>query len=300
MPSYQPLEVAVPGGTLRGGVWGLRGPVVLCAHGITGTHVSFEALADQLGDGVRLVAPDHRGRGRSRDCNGPWGMTQHAADLVAVLDHLGLESADLMVGHSMGGFTAAVTAALYPQRVKRILMVDGGIPVIESTWITRLPFGDAIIEWIVRRIIGPSLTRLDMGFDSIESYRKFWRAHPALAADWSAYMEHYVDYDLVGQPPALRPSTRKDALLADIRSQLEENLMWNCLKQLNLPLRFLRAEGGLMNGKPLYPEKKLQKQLGRVRNASLRSVSGVNHFTIIISERGAREVAAEVRALLSP
>ncbi|MGH7857892.1 MAG: alpha/beta fold hydrolase, partial [Candidatus Binatia bacterium] len=113
MSTYRTFDVSVEGGTLRVGGSGTSGPVVLCSHGITANHVTFDALADELGDGFRILAPDHRGRGRSRDVAGPWGMRAHAADLVAALDHEGIERADVLVGHSMGGFVAAVTAAEY-------------------------------------------------------------------------------------------------------------------------------------------------------------------------------------------
>ena len=71
--------------------------------------MNFEALADQLGDAVTLLAPDLRGRGRS-SAGGPYGMAAHADDLMAVLDHAGAADA-LVVGHSMGGFAAVVAAA---------------------------------------------------------------------------------------------------------------------------------------------------------------------------------------------
>ena len=47
MAAYRTFDVAVEGGTLRAGAWGTDGPLVLCSHGITGNHVSFEALVDR-------------------------------------------------------------------------------------------------------------------------------------------------------------------------------------------------------------------------------------------------------------
>ncbi len=107
---YRTFDLPVTGGTLHTAVWGTQGPVVLCSHGLTANHTEFQALADQLGDEFRVIAPDHRGRGRSCDITGPWGMAAHATDLVALLDHLGIRKVDLLLGHSMGGFVAAITA----------------------------------------------------------------------------------------------------------------------------------------------------------------------------------------------
>ena len=63
--AYEVFDVQVPGGTLRVGRWGSGPGLVIAAHGLTGSHVNFEALAEQLGDAVTLLAPDLRGRGRT-------------------------------------------------------------------------------------------------------------------------------------------------------------------------------------------------------------------------------------------
>ena len=49
-------------------------PVVLAAHGITGTGVSWNIVRDQLGDDVTFIAPDLRGRGKAA----AWGRATHA------------------------------------------------------------------------------------------------------------------------------------------------------------------------------------------------------------------------------
>ena len=291
------IDVPVQGGLLRVAVWGDRGPVVLCAHGITANHAEFLWLADQLKD-CRLIAPDLRGRGRSNGITGPWGMAAHAADMIAVLDHLGIKQADVLLGHSMGGFVAAVAAGQYPDRFKKVLMVDGGIPLFDIRFIAWLPFSRWIVEKIVQKVIGPSLTRLDMTFADRAAYHAFWRPHPAVKDDWSPYFERYIDYDLEGEPPALRPSTRKSALLDDARTQLVENLVPRSLKQIRCPVRFLRAPRGIMNAAALYDERKLAKAAGGIGTFSSVTIPDVNHFTILLSERGAKAVAAEVRQLL--
>lgn len=296
---YRTFDVPVQGGTLRVGQWGERGPVVLCSHGITGNHTTFQHLADQLAHEVRLVAPDHRGRGRSNGIAGPWGMAAHAADMVAVLDHLKIGQAEVLVGQSMGGFVGAVTAAQYPQRVRKVLMVDGGIPLMNAGFITWLPFSNYLIERITQRIIGPSLTRLEMTFASREAHYQFWRAHPALAQDWSPEFERYFDYDLEGTAPALRSSVRKDALLRDVRTQIIEGLVPRSLKALRCPVRFLAAERGVMNDKALYDEARLAREGAKLKDFSHARIAGVNHFTILMSTRGAQAVAAEVRQLLA-
>lgn len=294
---YRTFDVPVSGGSLRVAEWGEAGPVILCVHGITATHAEFFPVAEALGAGFRVIAPDLRGRGRSNGIEGPWGMQAHAADVAAVLDHLGLPKADVLLGHSMGGFVAAVAAATYPERFGAVLMVDGGLPLMNVGFLGQLPFSDFLIEKLVRRIIGPSLDRLAMSFESREAYRAFWKKHPALAPYWSDYVERYVDYDLTGEPPALRPSTRKEALLRDVRTQLVENVVPESLKRIRVPVRFLRASRGMFDGAPLYRESVVRKGASGIREFSLATVNG-NHFTIVMSAAGGATVAAEIRGLL--
>jgi lipase len=57
------FDVEVPGGSLRVGQWGDGPAGVAAVHALTGTHMRFEVLADQLGTAAAVLAPDLRGRG---------------------------------------------------------------------------------------------------------------------------------------------------------------------------------------------------------------------------------------------
>ena len=122
----------------RGAVGRRATRCVVAAHGITGNHRSWQGVARALDDDVTLIAPDLRGRGRSADLPGPFGMRAHAADLVAVLDHLELDQA-VLAGHSMGAYVAAVAATTDPDRWRRVVLVDGGVPLRCPTASTPTP-----------------------------------------------------------------------------------------------------------------------------------------------------------------
>ena len=198
--AYQAFDVPVREGKLHVGRWGSGPAVVLAAHGLTGTHMNFEALADQLGDAVTLLAPDLRGRGRST-AGGPYGMAAHADDLMAVLDHAGVADA-LVVVIPWAASPRSWPPAL-PGRVRDLVAVDGGLP-LELGSLAGLP-----VEEAVRAVLGPSLDRLAMTFPSPQAYLEYWRPHPALAADWNDYIERSFSYDLAGQAPELASSVRR-------------------------------------------------------------------------------------------
>jgi lipase len=288
------IGIAVDGGLLRVGVWGPDSgdvPVVLAVHGITASHLSWAPVARQLPD-VRLIAPDLRGRGRSADLPGPWGMARHAEDLARVVKALDAPNV-IVAGHSMGAFAAVVFNHMYPALVRRLLLVDGGLP---------LPLPPNLsADQLTALILGPALTRLSMTFPDRNAYREFWRRHPAFATDWNSDVEAYVDYDLVGEEPELVSCVRPEAVREDSKDQIEGAALREATSALvSLRLVFLRAPRGLQGEPPgLYPDELLGSYASVFPEMRYRTVPDVNHYTLLLSERGAAAVAGEIRALLA-
>lgn len=293
MPNYRTESIAVAGGKLHVGIWGSRGPVLLCSHGITANHKSFQLLAEELADDFQLVAPDHRGRGKSAAISAPWGMTAHADDMARVLHGLGIERADLMVGHSMGAFVSVVTQARYPELVDRLMLVDGGLPLFDV-----LP--DLSAEQLIDAVIGPAMQRLDMTFASEEAYLDFWREHPAFARrqDWNEALETYLRNDLGGESPSLKSVVNKAAIVADTQSQLMSDDIVDALASLTKPTCFLQAPRGVLDDAPLYPMERLQGMAAQFPDFEYKSIEDVNHYTIALGARGAQAIAQEVYRFL--
>src|SRR3954470_6559649 len=107
------------------------GPDVVLIHGVTGDlSIWFLCRAMQaLGETRRVTAYDLRGHGYS-DAP-PTGDTSadHAADLFALLDELGIGRATL-VGHSFGGVIALHAAVLAPERVEAVVLSDPYFPAL--------------------------------------------------------------------------------------------------------------------------------------------------------------------------
>lgn len=292
--SYDVVKVPVDGGELTVGRWGSGPRTVVAAHGVTANHTSFHPLADVLGDEFTLLAPDLRGRAGSRDVGPPFGMAAHADDVAAVVRSLAGGGPVTLLGHSMGGFVAAVAAARHPDLVSSVVLVDGGLPLDLG------PAAALPIEDLLKAILGPAIDRLGMTFESVEGYLDYWRPHPALADDWSPYVERYLEADLFDDAGALRPSTRKEAVVADTESDLREGVVEQSLKELHQPVVHLRAPRGLLNQEPpLYPEASLEPWRSVVPQLETELVEDCNHYTILLAEAGARQVAETVRRVLT-
>ena len=121
------LNVAVDGGDLRVLLWGAGKRVAVAVHGITASGMSWQAVARHMPSDWTLAAPDLRGRGHSRDLPGPYGLDRHARDVVAVLRHFG--GRPVLAGHSMGAYVALLARDSHPELVRRLVLVDGGLPL---------------------------------------------------------------------------------------------------------------------------------------------------------------------------
>lgn len=271
-PSH--VSVPVDGGVLTVAVWGELGgePPVLAIHGLTASSRAWVEVASRLPGPV--LAPDLRGRGGSGQLPGPYGMAAHAADCVAVLDALG-EARASVVGHSMGGFVAAVLAHRYPDRVARLVLVDGGPPLPP-------PAGGP------ESVIGPAARRLEMRFASPEEYRDYWRAHPSFA-QWTPAVEAYVDYDLAGNGEDLRSRVSAEAMTADFDDLHTGAAGREAFAALPDGVPFVRAERGMLDEPvPLYADPGV---LSRLR---VTTVPDSNHYSILFGDPGVSAVVASL------
>ncbi len=104
-------------------------PPVIALHGWLDNAASFSPLANFLSD-IRLIAIDFPGHGKSEHRTGAnaYHFVDYAADVILAADELGLEQFTLL-GHSLGAGVAAMIAATVPERIKRLAMVEGLVPV---------------------------------------------------------------------------------------------------------------------------------------------------------------------------
>lgn len=104
--------------------WGpAQGPPVLLVHGITGNAHDWDVLAAAAAGTRRIAALDLRGHGESAWAEGEtYEHLDYMADLLDVIDRLGAPVS--LVGHSIGGHVCLVLAALRPDLVTSLVLVD--------------------------------------------------------------------------------------------------------------------------------------------------------------------------------
>jgi pimeloyl-ACP methyl ester carboxylesterase len=142
-----PFTVATRSGQLSGWVTG-EGPRVLAIHG--GPGMSYDYLDDavaELAGRYRVATFQQRGLAPSTE-RGEFTVAEAVADIAAVLDGLGWDTAYLM-GHSWGGHLVFHAAAGIPDRLAGVLSVDplgavgdGGAEAFGAEMLARVPEAD--------------------------------------------------------------------------------------------------------------------------------------------------------------
>lgn len=171
-----------------------NGIALLCLAGLTRNGRDFDYLAPHLPP-LRLIRMDYRGRGQS-DWTGAetYTLVHESADVLALLDHLGLESVAIL-GASRGGLIGMYLCATAPERVRGLILNDIG-PVIEPAGLARI--GDYIGRRPQARSHGAAAVALGHAMDGFEVPPSRWMQEART---------HYIETDQgldITYDPALR------------------------------------------------------------------------------------------------
>ena len=129
MPNQRRFQL--PGLALAAQEWGTSGGLpILAAHGWLDNAGSFDLLAPALA-GAHVVALDLAGHGLSdsRSADASYNIWQDVGDFLEVAEQLGWQRFNLL-GHSRGAGIATLFAATFPERVDKLVLIEGGVPMI--------------------------------------------------------------------------------------------------------------------------------------------------------------------------
>ena len=127
-------------------------PLLLLVHGGRDHCRNWDATALALRDEWHVVAPDLRGHGDSAwSPDGNYDMLASVYDLAQLVEHLGAPTVTI-VAHSLGGNIALRYTGLYPDRVERLVAIEGlgPSPKVIAEHATR-PLADHLRKWIANK-----------------------------------------------------------------------------------------------------------------------------------------------------
>jgi pimeloyl-ACP methyl ester carboxylesterase/uncharacterized RmlC-like cupin family protein len=134
--SFQAKTIHSPEGADIYVRWGGTGAVVVLLHGYAENSDSWAPLAADLMKDHTVVVPDLRGIGKSSKPTGGYDKKTEAKDIRAVVTALGFDKT-FVVAHDIGNMVAYAYAAMYPDKVDRLVVMDAPIPGVEP-WNTIL------------------------------------------------------------------------------------------------------------------------------------------------------------------
>jgi pimeloyl-ACP methyl ester carboxylesterase len=258
-------------------------PPLVLLHGLSANAHSFGGLvAAGLSPAFRVIAPDLRGRGDSDKPARGYRMADHAADVLALLDVLGLERV-VMGGHSFGAFLSIYLAATRPERVARVVLIDAALR----------------LQPYVRDMLKPSLDRLTQVSPSAAAYLAQVRAAPYLEGQWDPALEGYYRAEIRENPDGTVQSTTSAAAIAQALDAVTSEPWAELVPRVRQPVLLLNAVGpyGPPGSPPLILGEDARYTASVFPNCRYMEVPG-NHMTLVFGANGAvvrREIERFVR-----
>ncbi|WP_394613478.1 alpha/beta fold hydrolase [Lentzea sp. JNUCC 0626] len=215
------MRVPVDGGDLAVEIHDGDTPPVLAIHGVSGSRKLWNWVAAH---GFSLIAPDLRGRGDSAHVPGA-GISQHADDVLNVLDALELPSATV-IGMSMGGYVAVDLAVRHPNRVRALVLVDGGLPMAAHAHMT---------PELLEAAFAPQIAARERTWTADEYLTVQATLNP-LIDPTDPFIREYFAHDLTEDGRLRLPA---ETLVADAKDVIFGASRW---QELTVPTWFVHAE----------------------------------------------------------
>ena len=258
-------------------VWKGGNRTILCLHGITANCRAWDMVASSLAPDYRVLAMDPRGRGLSDKPDTGYTPGCHIRDIISLLDELNLKKVFLM-GHSLGAFISLMFAALHPDRVEKLVLVDGAGD-LDKTRMDQVFVG-----------IKPALDRLEMSFPTEKAYLDHMKAAPSVQP-WLPSIEAYYRHEI----EIVTDRVRTNIKTVHIREESGNVRKIDCAalyEKVRCPTLILRADLGLLSKNDLLlPEDVIQKMMARIPDARRFDVRGTNHYGILFQPHPERDKA---------
>lgn len=253
-------------------------PSIFCIHGLTANCRCWDGMAESLSPAHRVLAVDLRGRGLSDAPDSGYSIEHHCQDLKQVMHTWNMKPVVLM-GHSLGAAIALAFAASFPERVRAVVLVDGGGKLEDDDM-------EAVLQGI-----SPSLERLGRIFASPEEYLETMKRSRHFQP-WNdvceAAFRHELSETQAGLICRIQPGHIKEELQNLGRVDISTTY-----SRIACPVLILRASQGLLGGEQglLLPRSALDRMLRGIPKAGCVDVKGTDHYSILFQPNSQRDRA---------
>jgi pimeloyl-ACP methyl ester carboxylesterase len=250
-------------------------PLLVMMHGYMDVGASFQFVVDQLADGPAgprcIVAPDWRGFGRTQSppTDSYW-FADYVGDLDALIDTLSPEAPVDLVGHSMGGNVVMTFAGVRPQRVRRLVNLEGfGLPDLPAADVPK-----RLITWL-DELKTPQ--RLKPYASLADVAQRLCKNNPRLPSDKALWLAaHWAEEDTDGQWRLLADPAHKRINPVPNRAA-DVIATWSAI---SAPLLWVQARGSRIDAhwSGRYSQAEFQARLAHVPDVRQVQLDNAGHM----------------------
>jgi pimeloyl-ACP methyl ester carboxylesterase len=164
-------------------VTGDGGPAVVIEPAFGGNAQSWQPFAEALGEHTTVVTYDRAAYGTSSRAMDRRTPQDIARDLHGVLNAIGIEQPVVLVGHSTGGVCMRAFAALYPEQVAGMVLIDSSHEAQEQVLRGTLPWKARLLEALTVPLLVSVPRNIRNGADRRSIIREFQSIKRLTAAD---------------------------------------------------------------------------------------------------------------------
>lgn len=256
-----------------------EGPVLVMLHGLTANCHAFDGVAAAgLSNKYRIIAPDLRGRGLTDQPAFNYSIEDHARDMVAMFQSLGLKNVYL-AGHSFGGLLGMYLAAYYPLLINKLIIMDAAAEMNPQ----------AI------QMLTPAVARLERTYDSPEDYLTQIKKEPYLD-NWDEHMVSYYMADIKKTANGKVTPIPNFTNIVEVSVGVGSEYWPGIIQKINQPSILINAVDDYTMDMPLLPEDKALETVAMIKDCKYIPVVG-NHLTMMYN-KGAQQITAAISAFL--
>jgi pimeloyl-ACP methyl ester carboxylesterase len=246
-------------------------PAIVLMHGLTANAQAFDGLIRAgLSPKYHVISVDLRGRGLSDKPDIGYGMAEHAADILGLLDTLGIQKA-VIGGHSFGALLTFYLASHFPDRIEKMLLLDAAAQMHPNT----------------QAMLGSAMSRIGQNFPSFEAYLNLVKQAPYLDY-WEDTMLSYYRADVIENEDGTVTQRSNPAHIVEAVTKVLAEPWLEYMQNVTQPAILLNATGIYNLNAPLLPKENALATVAMMKNCTYQEVWG-NHQTMLYGQ-GAKEI----------
>lgn len=246
-------------------------PILFMLHGWMDVSASFQFLVDALQHDWHVIAPDWRGFGLTDFAESGYWHPDYLADLEAILQHYASQQPVNLLGHSLGANIAGIYAGVRPQRIARLILLEGfGMPTTRpgdapkryATWLDELQNPQGLRPYASQAGVA---ARLQKNNPRLSDARAMF-----LAAHWAA-PDQNGNWSLLADP--------QHRLTNPTLYRVEEIMA--CWQAITAPVLWVEAKNSELVprfGPPETARAEIDRRIAHIADATILMVDDAGHM----------------------